>query len=338
MSNWLPNRTLVIAELSANHNQNFERAVASIYAIAASGADAVKVQTYTPESFCLNIDNQYFGKIKSGAWRGFSRWKLYQQGALPYEWHSKLQELAKQLGLLFFSSPFDEQSVDFLEELNVPFYKVASFEINHIPLIRKVAATQKPVILSTGVAELCDIQLALDTCHKVGNHQIALLKCTSQYPAKIEDANLATIKDMQNRFSIPIGLSDHTLGSLVPTVAVSMGARIVEKHFTLNRHDGGLDSEFSMEPDEFTEMVQQIRSVETSLGKVNYEVSDQDKGRRRSIFFCRDLTAGSQIEIDDIKILRNGRGIHPKYFDDLIGKKIRHNVKIGEPVTSDFIK
>lgn len=339
MNDWLPQRTWIVAELSANHNQSLNRAKETIKAIADTGADAVKIQTYKPESLCLNLNNEYFGKIKSGIWQGSTLWDLYQQAALPYSWHKELQHLAHQLGLAFFSSPFDEEGVDFLQTLAMPYYKIASFEINHIPLIQKVASTGKPIIISTGIADIEDIQLALDTCYAAGNHQVALLKCTSQYPATIEQANLATITDMQQRFGVPIGLSDHTLGPLVATIAVSLGARLVEKHFTLNRADGGPDSTFSMEPDEFAAMITQIRQVESSLGKAHYQISAADKMRQRSIFFCRNLAAGKQLQPGDIRILRNGNGngIHPKDFYSLFGLTLKRKVKIGEPVTLECV-
>ncbi|GGP44958.1 N-acetylneuraminic acid synthase [Shewanella saliphila] len=300
--------------------------------MAASGADIVKVQTYRPESLCLDIDNDYFGKRKKGLWKGRTLWSLYQEAALPYEWHQPLQELTHELGMEFFSSPFDLQGVDFLEKLKIPYYKIASFEINHIPLIEKAARTGKPLIISTGVADDTDIQLALNTCYEAGNFKVALLKCTSQYPANLSDANLRMITDMQHRFKVPIGLSDHTMGSLVPITAVSLGARIIEKHFTLNRNDGGADAAFSMEPNEFSKMVEQIRSVESCLGEVNYSVTEEDKLRRRSIFYSRNISIGEVINKEDIKVLRNGSGLEPKYMNQLPGVTLARNVKIGEPV------
>ncbi|WP_337881100.1 pseudaminic acid synthase [Rheinheimera sp.] len=331
---WIGDKTLIIAELSANHNNDLERAKATIHAMAAAGADAVKVQTYKPESLCMDIDNAYFGKRPAGLWKGRTLWDLYKEGSLPYEWHAELQQVAKDAGLLFFSSPFDLDAVDFLEQLAVPFYKIASFEINHIPLIDKVARTGKPVIISTGVADEADIQLALATCYQAGNRQVALLKCTSQYPAQIADANLKTIPAMLQRFSVPVGVSDHTAGALVPGVAVSLGARIVEKHFTLNRADGGPDSAFSMEPDEFKQMVEQVRQVEASLGQVSYQISHADKMRRRSIFFAKNLAAGEIIQPEDIRVLRNGSGLHPRYLNLLYKQELQQDAVAGEPTTT----
>ena len=335
MTDWLPKKAVVIAELSANHNGSLQRACDTVRAMADSGADIVKVQTYRPDSLCLDIDNDYFGKRKAGLWKGRTLWSLYQEASLPYEWHQPLQELTNELGMQFFSSPFDLQGVDFLETLNVPYYKIASFEINHIPLIDKAARTGKPLIISTGVADDKDIELALNTCFEVDNFQVALLKCTSQYPASLNDANLKMITDMQQKFKVPIGLSDHTMGSLVPMTAVSLGARIIEKHFTLNRNDGGPDSAFSMEPDEFRQMVNQIRSVESCLGEVNYTVSEEDKLRRRSIFYCRNISAGEVIGKEDIKVLRNGSGLHPKYMKQLLGATLVRRVNFGEPVLAN---
>ncbi|MEZ9141880.1 MULTISPECIES: pseudaminic acid synthase [unclassified Shewanella] len=335
MTDWLPKKAIIIAELSANHNGSLERACDTIRAMAASGADIVKVQTYRPESLCLDIDNDYFGKRKKGLWKGRTLWSLYQEAALPYEWHQPLQTLTHELGMEFFSSPFDLEGVDFLESLNVPYYKIASFEVNHIPLIEKAALTGKPLIISTGVADDKDIELALNTCFKAGNFNVALLKCTSQYPASLNDANLKMLTDMQQRFKVPIGLSDHTMGSLVPMTAVSLGARIIEKHFTLNRNDGGADGAFSMEPHEFREMVDQIRAVESCLGEVSYKVTEEDKLRRRSLFYCRNLSAGEVIGEEDIKVLRNGSGLQPKYMEQLLGKALERSVKVGEPVLAD---
>ncbi|WP_394249702.1 pseudaminic acid synthase [Vibrio profundi] len=338
MKPWLLNKTYIIAELSANHNNDLERAKQTIVAMAQAGADAVKVQTYRPESLCLNIDNEYFGERKAGLWKGQRLWDIYKGASLPYEWHKPLQEVAEQHNLDFFSSPFDLEGVDFLETLNVPYYKIASFEITHIPLIEKVAKTGKPIIISTGVADDDDIQLALNTCRNAGNENVALLKCTSQYPATIEQANLSMIPEMRARFSVPIGLSDHTMGSLVPTVAVSLGAQIVEKHFILDRNDGGADSAFSMEPHEFSQMVTNIRQAEASLGGINYQVSDSDKLRRRSIFFTTDIPKGTTITTQHIRVLRNGSGAHPKIYDDLIGKTLTADVDIGQPVKPELFQ
>ena len=329
---WPPKQTYIVGELSANHNQDMNRAKETIEAIAQAGADAVKVQTYRPESLCLNIDNAHFGKRHSGPWKGMTMWEIYEKGSLPYEWHCELKELANRLNLDFFSSPFDLQGVDFLEELEVPLYKIASFEITHHPLIRKVAKLGKPIIFSTGVAEPEDIKMALDICYQEANQNLALLKCTSEYPAQLSDANLNTMLDLKARFGSIIGLSDHTLGSTVATTAVAMGASIIEKHFTLSRAEGGLDSAFSMEPHEFKDMVDQIRLIEQCKGGIDYQVSDKNKLRRRSLFFTTNLSAGERLAEHDLAILRGGSGMHPKNYDMLLGKRICQSVEAGTPV------
>ena len=324
------NSTFIIAELSANHNNDYDIAVKTIQAMAKAGANAVKVQTYTADSLALDVDNEYFGPKKEGLWKGIRPYDLYKEASMPYEWQPKLKELAESLGLVFFSSPFDFEGVDFLETIDCPIYKIASFEITDIPLIEYVARKGKPIIISTGVAELEDIQLAVDTCRKVRNNDITLLKCTSQYPAEIADANLATIPDMKNRFNVKIGVSDHTMGSIVPVVAVSLGATVVEKHFILDRNMGGADSTFSMEPQEFKDMVDKIRSVEKSLGTVNYDVSENDKLKRRSLFATKNIRVGELFTKENIRSLRPGHGLHPKYLKEIIGKKSLQNMFRGD--------
>lgn len=324
------NNVLVIAELSANHNHDFNLAVKTIQAMAQSGADAVKIQTYKPESLSLDIDNEYFGPKKSGLWKGIRPYDLYKLGAMPYEWQPKLQKVAHDVGLEFFSTPFDKEGVDFLEKMDVPMYKIASFEINDIPLIEYVAKKGKPLIISTGVGDIADIELAIDTCRKAGNNNITLLKCTSHYPATLEEANLLTIPDMKSRFNVKVGVSDHTMGSLVSTVAVALGAEIVEKHFILERSLGGPDSSFSMEPTEFKEMVENIRSVERSLGKVSYNVSLEDKRKRRSLFAVEDIKQGEVFTDKNIRPLRPSEGLPPIYYHQLIGKISKREIKRGD--------
>lgn len=326
----MENKTYIIAELSANHNNDFDLAVKTFEAMAKSGADAVKVQTYKPQSLTIDLDTGHFASRKDGLWKGYTPWKLFTEAAMPYEWQPKLQKIAKNLGLEFFSSPFDLEGVDFLETLNVPRYKIASFEITDIPLITYAASKGKPMIISTGVAEIADIQLALEACYKAGNKDITLLKCTSQYPATIEQANLKTMVDMKERFDVKVGLSDHTMGSLVPTVAVSLGAEVVEKHFILDRSLGGPDSAFSMEPHEFKEMVSAVRNTEKVLGKVTYEVSDTDKMRRRSLFVVEDIKAGEVITEKNVRSIRPGFGLHPKYLPEVLGKKATSDLEKGE--------
>ena len=332
------NKVFIVAELSANHNNNFDFAVKTIHAMAEAGADAVKVQTYKPESLTINLNTGYFAPRNEGLWKGYTPWKLYKEASMPYEWQPKLKKIAEDLGLLFFSSPFDKEGVDFLESINVPIYKIASLEITDIPLIEYAASKGKPMIISTGVADNEDIQLALDTCFKAGNNQITLLKCTSQYPATIEDANLQTIPDMRKRFCVEVGVSDHTMGSLVPTVAVSLGAKVVEKHFILDRNLGGPDSAFSMEPQEFKEMVRAIRQAEAALGKVTYKVSENDRNRRRSLFAVKDIKAGEPFSEENVRSIRPGYGVHPKYLNEILGKKAKTDIKRGTPLKWEDIE
>ena len=331
-------KTYVIAELSANHNHNFDLAVKTIEAMAKSGADAVKIQTYTPDSLVMDVDNEYFGPIKDGLWKGIKRYDLYKEGMLPYEWQPKLQKVATDLGLDFFSTPFDLVGVDFLETMNMPIYKIASFEINDIPLIRYVAKKHKPMIISTGVADLDDIQLALDTCYKEGNYDISLLKCTSEYPATYEQANLLTIPDMIHRFGIPVGVSDHTMGSLVPVVAVSLGATIVEKHFILSRTNGGPDSAFSMEPNEFREIVDSIRNVERALGNVKYDITDYQRGKRRSLYARTDIHCGDVFTDQNVGSYRPGVGLSPQYWDQIMGKTCKREIVKGDVLRQEDLK
>lgn len=324
--------TFIIAELSANHNHDFELAKKTIKAMAESGADAVKIQTYTPESLVMDCDNEYFGPISTGLWKGVKRYDLYKEGAMPYEWQPLLKEYAESVGLLFFSTPFDLEGVDFLASMDVPIYKIASFEINDIPLIKKVAQQQKPIIMSTGVAGLEDIELAIDTCRKEGCYDITLLKCTSEYPAPYEHVNLMTIPDMAKRFGVKVGLSDHTMGSVVPVAAVALGAKVVEKHFILSRAQGGPDSSFSMEPDEFKRMVDEIRIVEKSLGVVSYELDDVKKGKRRALYATKDISLGELFSTENIRSFRPSAGISPKYYEELLGKPSKRDIKRGDPL------
>ena len=328
---------LIVAELSANHLNQFDVAANTVKAMAKSGADAVKVQTFSADSISLDVDNSFFGPLGSGPWKGTRPYELYKQAAMPWEWQPKLKELAEELGLEFFSSPFDMAAIDFLEDIGVSRYKIASFEVTDIPLITQVAKQQKPIILSTGVASQEDIKLAVDTCRDVGNEAITLLKCTSEYPASIADANLRTMSDMQSRFQVAVGISDHTLGSVVPMAAVALGAVVVEKHFILDRSMGGADSGFSMEPAEFREMVNQIRNVESTLGEISYSVSEKNKLRRRSLFAVRDIEKGEVITAENVRSVRPGHGMHPKKLADVIGRKANRNISKGTPLTAEAV-
>ena len=337
----LPNNddpAFIVAELSANHNNDFELTVKTLEAMAAAGADAVKIQTYTAESLTLNVDNEYFGPRKDGLWKGKRPYDIFTEGSLPYEWQPKLKEIAEKLGLTFFSSPFDQPGVDFLEEMNVCLYKVASPEINDIPLIAKISKTGKPIILSTGMAEFDDIQLAIDTIKTNGGNQYALLKCTSQYPAQFCDANLRTIPNMQERFGCTIGVSDHSEGDLVPLVATSLGAKIIEKHFILSRSFGGIDSAFSMEPHEFATMVKSVRNAELSLGEVTYEIKESDKLRRRSLFVTSDIKQGDELNESNFRSVRPGHGMQPVHTTNIIGKKARIDIPNGTPLRTDHFE
>lgn len=329
--------TFIIAELSANHNNDFDTAVKTIEAMAKSGADAVKIQTYTADSLALNVDNEFFGPKKEGLWKGIRPYDLYKEASMPYEWQPRLKKIAEDLGLVFFSSPFDFEGVDFLESLNVPMYKIASFEITDIPLIKYVAEKGKPVIISTGVGDFDDIKMAVDSCHEVGNYDITLLKCTSQYPATIEDANLITIPDIKEKFNVKVGVSDHTMGFIVPVVAVSLGAEVVEKHFILDRNMGGADSTFSMEPYEFSEMVKRVREAEKAKGKVTYRVKEKDKLKRRSLFITVDVKKGDLITENNIKSLRPGHGEHPRNLSKILGKKVNRDLRKGTPFKMEYL-
>lgn len=322
----------LVAELSANHNNDLNLAIRTIEAIARTGADAVKVQTFTADSLTIDVDNEYFGPRKEGLWKGRRLYELYQQGSLPYEWHFTLQKVATENGLVFFSAPFAHKDVDFLEKLNVPLYKVASPEITDVSLISYMASKQRPMIISTGMADDEDIKLAIDICRKTGNYDITLLKCTSEYPATANMANLLTIPDMIQRFNLRVGLSDHTMGYTVPITAVALGATVIEKHFILDRKLGGIDSAFSMEPNEFAEMVKAVRDAHSSLGNISYELSERNQLRRRSLFVSQDIKAGEVFTELNIRSVRPGNGLHPKYLNDILGRKAARDLVKGDPI------
>lgn len=322
----------IIAEISANHNNDLDLTYRTIDAIVASGADAVKIQTYTADSLTLNLNTGYFAPKTDGLWKGQNAYKVFSQGALPYEWHKPLKEYTESKGLEFFSTPFDREGVDLLASLNVPRYKIASFEITDIPLIEYVAKQGKPIIISTGVASLADIELAVDTCRNVGNNDITLLKCTSEYPATPNMANLLTIPNLKETFGVKVGLSDHTMGSTVPIVAVSLGARVVEKHFILDRNLGGPDAAFSMEPQEFKQMVDACYDALASIGEVRYELTERNKNRRRSLFVSEDIKKGDMLTEKNIKSVRPGNGMHPKYYNEILGSIARCDLKKGHPL------
>ena len=333
-------KTFVIAEMSANHNMDFDRAVEIMKAAKDAGADAIKIQTYTADTITLDCDDPCFQITQGTLWDGTTLHKLYEKAYTPWDWQPKLQKIAGELGLEFFSSPFDLSAVDFLEEMNVPAYKIASFEINDIPMIRKIARLHKPMIFATGIAHLSDIELAVQTCKEEGNEQVILLKCTSAYPAPYEDVNLRTIPSLASTFDCIAGLSDHTMGSAVAGAAVALGAKVIEKHLTLRRADGGADSAFSMEPEEFKEMVQNIRKIELALGTVTYELTPKaarEREHSRSLFVAKDMKKGDVFTPENLRSVRPANGLHTKYYEDILGKRITKDAKLGTPMSWDLV-
>ena len=333
-------RVFIIAELSANHNQNLDIAIETIRAAKRAGADCIKLQTYTPDTLTINSNKDDF-KIKGTIWSGKNYYELYGEAFTPWEWHKKLFEVAKEEQLVCFSSPFDKSSVDFLENLSVPAYKIASFEITDIPLIEYIASKGKPVIISTGISSLEDIEMALEACKRVGNNQISLLKCTSSYPAPIDEANLLMIKHMREKFDLITGLSDHTIGSTVPIVATVLGAKIIEKHFILDRSLGGPDSSFSMNESEFKLMVKSIREAENSLGTIDFKLTEkQIKGRdfSRSLYVVDNVKKGQIISEKNVRSIRPGFGLHPKYLPQILGKKFIVDIEKGTRFNLDLME
>lgn len=328
-------KTFIIAEMSANHNQKKEIALETIKAAKDVGADAVKIQTYTADTITIDCDNEFF-QIKQGTlWDGQTLYDLYKKAYTPWEWHQELFEYAKKLGIPLFSTPFDKTAVDFLENLQNPIYKIASFEITDVPLIEYIAAKKKPIIISTGIATLGEIEDAVLACKKMGNNDITLLKCTSSYPAPLNEANLLTIQDMAKKFNCKVGLSDHSMGNVAVCTAVALGAQVIEKHFIIDRSIGGPDSAFSMEKDEFSEMVKRIRQTEECLGTVTYELSDMTKNNRkfaRSLFAVKDIQKGDVFTEENVRSIRPGNGISPKYLPELLGKKAKTDIKRGTPI------
>jgi pseudaminic acid synthase len=331
----------IIAELSANHNGSIDNALQAIKAAKRAGADAIKLQTYTPDTITLDSRTDDF-KLKQGTiWDGKYLHELYAEAFTPWEWHAQLFKAAKDEGLICFSSPFDKSAVDLLESLNTPMYKVASFEITDIPLIQYIAEKNKPVIISTGIAEKEDIDLAVETCRKAGNDQIALLKCTSAYPSPVEEANLIMIRDLSERYKVTAGLSDHTLGITAPIVATALGARIIEKHFITDRSIGGPDASFSLDEKEFTAMVNAVREAEKSIGKIDYSLSEKQKKSRefsRSLYVSENVKAGDVITEKNVRSVRPGFGLHPKHLNDILGKKFIKDASKGTRFSLDLIK
>jgi N-acetylneuraminate synthase len=330
----------IVAELSANHGQSFDEAVKIIEAAKESGADAVKIQTYTPDTLTIDCDNQYFRIKKGSIWENRNLYGLYREAQTPWEWQPRLKKIADRLGLDLFSTPFDDSAVDFLAEMDVPAYKIASFEIVDLPLVRKIAETGKPVILSTGMANLAEIDEAVGVIRSTGNHQLALLKCTSAYPAPPEDMNLRTIEHLGRAYSVPAGLSDHTLDIAVPVAAVTLGACIIEKHVTLSRSNDSPDSAFSLEPSEFKKMVETVRTAEKAIGDVCYEITEKEKENRmfrRSLFAVEDIKTGQLFTEHNIRSIRPGHGLHTRYLNIILGKKAACDIVRGAPLGWDLI-
>ena len=335
------NRTFVIAELSANHGNDIDIVRKTIKAAKRTGADAIKIQTYTADTITIDSKKKFF-KINQGTyWDGQYLYDLYKTASLPWEWHEEIFKVAKEEGILCFSSPFDSTAVDLLESLNNPIYKIASFEITDIPLIEYVARKGKPMIISTGIADIADIELAIETCRKVGNNDITILKCTSAYPADPTHANLLTIPDIKSRFGVKVGLSDHTMGIEGPIVAAALGATVIEKHFILDKNIGGPDAHFSLDEKEFTEMVKAVRIAESMLGKIDYEMTEKKKKSRqfsRSLFVVKDVKADEVITKENVRSIRPGFGMLPKYFPEIIGKQFKIDIEKGNPLSLESIK
>ena len=333
------NKTFIIAELSANHGHKIDVAIDTIKAAKIAGADAIKLQTYTADTLTIDSKNEYF-TITEGLWKGRTLYDLYKEAYTPWEWHKELFHVAKEEGLLCFSTPFDKTAVDFLEQFNPPAFKIASFEIQDIPLIEYAASKGLPMIISTGIAEFEDVELAVKTCRDVGNNNIILLKCTSSYPAPLEEANLLTIPDLKRQFSVEVGLSDHTLGIEAPMVAVSLGASVIEKHFILDKSIGGPDAAFSLEQKEFAKMVRSVRSAEQALGQISYELTEKVKLSRkfaRSLFVVSDIKAGESFTEENVRSIRPGYGLHPKFLKEILGKTSNQNIQKGTPFDLQFL-
>lgn len=333
------NPAYIIAEMSANHAGSIERALELIHVAKEAGADCVKIQTYTPDTMTIDCRNEYF-QIEKGTWEGDNLYSLYQKAYTPWEWQEQLRDEAAKVGIDFLSTPFDHTSVDFLENLGVGFYKIASFELVDIPLLEYIASKKKPIIMSTAMGTLEEINEAVEAVYRTGNKQLALMKCSSAYPAKSEEMNLSTIRDLKARFDIPVGLSDHSMGYFGAATAVAMGANIIEKHFCISRAIKNPDSSFSMEPEEFREMVCQVREVEKAMGKVYYGVSKQEESNtcfRRSLFVVEDIAPGEAFTPENIRSIRPAYGLKPKYYKEVLGKTAKRELKRGTPLAFEDI-
>jgi N-acetylneuraminate synthase len=332
--------TYIVAEISANHNQDYEQATRIVHAAKDAGADAIKLQTYTPDTITISSDREEFRVGGGTLWDGRTLHDLYGEAHMPWDWQPRLKSLAESLGMDCFSSAFDPTAVDFLERMNVPAHKIASFELVDIPLIRKMASTGKPLIISTGMASIEEIEEALEAARDAGAKQIALLKCTSAYPAPVEEMNLRTIPEMARRFGVPVGLSDHTMGIEVPVAAVALGACVIEKHLTISRSTPGPDSAFSLEPAEFRAMVDAIRTIEKALGEIHFGLSGKDESSRvfrRSLFVVEDVEGGEIFTTQNVRSIRPGNGLHPRHLSDVLGKPAAQGIKRGTPLAWQFV-
>ena len=335
------NKPFIIAEMSGNHNQSLERALEIVDAAAKTGAHAIKLQTYTADTITIDKkDGEFFIADPKSLWKGSSLYDLYKEAYTPWEWHKPIIERAKEKGLICFSSPFDFTAIDFLEDLNVEAYKIASFENIDIPLIKKAANTGKPIIISTGMASISEIAEAVEAVRSTGNNQLVLLKCTSTYPATPDNTNILTIPHMRELFNCEIGLSDHTMGIGVSVASVALGATVIEKHFTLNRADGGVDSSFSMEPEEMRQLVIESERAWQALGKISYGATEKEKGSlvfRRSLYIVEDIKAGEVLTEKNLRSIRPGLGLSPKFIDQLIGRRVNQNLPRGTAFKWDYL-
>ena len=335
-------KPFIIAEMSGNHNQSLDRALQIVEAAAKTGAHALKIQTYTPDTMTLDInEREFYISDSKSLWKGNSLYNLYKEAHTPWEWHKPIFDRANELGIIAFSSPFDHTAVDFLEDLNAPLYKIASFENTDIPLIKKVAATGKPMIISTGMASTAELDETVSAARNAGCKDLILLKCTSTYPATPENTNISTIPHMKSLYNCEVGLSDHTMGVGVSVASVALGATVIEKHFTLNRSDGGVDSTFSLEPGEMENLVIETERAWQSKGKISYGATDAEKKSlvfRRSLYIVEDLNKGETLSEKNVRAIRPGLGLPPKYFEIIIGKKVTKDVKVGTPLSWDLVK
>jgi len=331
----------IIGEMSGNHNQSLERALDIVEAFAKSGIDAIKLQTYTADTMTLDLnEGEFFIDDPDSLWKGNSLYKLYEKAYTPWEWHKPIFKRIRELGMIAFSSPFDETAVDFLESLDVPCYKIASFENTHLPLIRKVASTGKPIIISTGMASMTELEESVDAAKEAGGKDIILLKCTSTYPSSLENSNLVTIQHMRKYFECEVGLSDHTMGIAASISSIGFGASVIEKHITLKRSDGGVDSAFSMEPKEMTLLVNESKNARLALGEVCYGPTESELGSmkyRRSLYICLDLKAGDVFTLDNVRAIRPSLGLPPKFMEQVLGKTVKCDVKCGTPLSWEII-